>query len=255
MSADTHLSGVSVSTMHGPRLKAVIRRFNLEQKKLAREMGIDPSVFSRMLSGQQSIPIEVVQHVTRAAGITVGQFLDEAGYAIPGELVEALELATIKMQQLPIAPAPPRLRRLDARPASDDAPRAPLSFLGLPLVERVADAPDPTGRLVEIPSRMAREGANAVVEVAGNQWRSSGILPGDHLYVRLTRALQEAHGQVVLCEIDGMEDIAILERITVRKVRLTSGREGHQQIQLEVPSPRLKISGVIVGRAGAVPAW
>ena len=255
MSADYPPGRVSVSAMHGPRLRALIRRNKLEQKKLAKELGIDPSVFSRMLSGQQQLPIEVVQHVTRAAGITVGQFLDEEGYAIPGELVEALETATIKMRQLPIAPAPPRLRRLEWRPAPDDGVRAPLTFLGLPLVEQVADAPDPSGRPVEVPNRMVREGANAVVEVAGPQWRSSGILPGDHLYVRLLRGLQEADGQVVLCEVDGKEDIAILERLTASKVRLTSGQEGHPQIQLDVPSPRLKISGVVVGRLGNPPRW
>src|SRR5215213_703437 len=189
--------------MVGARLKALIRRTRLKQSDLARDLDIEESALSRMLNGKQVLPFEVVHHITRAAGITVSELLAEPGYVLPHELVDALETVVAEARRLPIALPMPRLRRLEARPTPADAARAPLTFIGMPQVALVADAPQPSLRVADIPPRLAAAGANAVIEVMGTQWRESGILPGDQLFVRLTRSLHEADREVVVCEIDG----------------------------------------------------
>jgi transcriptional regulator with XRE-family HTH domain len=237
--------------MIGPRLKELIDSHGWLQKEIAIEVGISAAKLNRMLNGSRPVTIDVAVHVTRRAGITLGAFLGETGFGVPPGVIAALDDALNTLRKVEGGAVPPLRKKKTA--SAPDKQRAVIIPLGSMLQEgsQVADA---DAAWIEIPSRYARLGPITAYQITSSLWRSGGIERDDILFVLAAEGLSDADGRLVVGETDGVPDIARLERLELRRVRLTSARDHHPQVVREVDKD-FRLIGVIVGRLGALPPW
>jgi SOS-response transcriptional repressor LexA len=208
------------------RLRVAIEKSGKKHSAIARDAGVAPETLSRILNAAHAHPsFDTIVRIARAVNENVGWLLDERGFALSGD----------EQKQL----------------------RKVVGFLDDALVGTVAHRPErPESNAVaagatEIPRLYATRGARLVYEAAGESMIGAGIADRDLLFVKPTRNLREGAGRVVVCRLDGVEYVKLLD-VRAGRIRLISRNERYAPIEVTEGSNRFELIGIVVGRSGAV---
>lgn len=158
------LSDPHIEAMNAPWFKKMQRMAGVTAEDLAREIGRDRSVVSKIYSGQRSMTLEFAQGFARVLNVPLSEVLTQAGMASPDTA------ATLD----------PDAKARDATPFTADARTRN--------VEAMADA-------------LGREDGMEIMQIRSNAMSLEGYLSGDYCLVDKRQADRVGPGDVVLAQI------------------------------------------------------
>lgn len=203
------------------RMRAAVARSGKKQSAIARDAGVAPETLSRILTSSSTHPsFDVVMRIARALNENVGWLLDERGFSLSGEEEKKLREVVRFLDDTLLAPAP----RLDDRNA----------------ITATAD----------IPRTYSVRGARLAYEATGDSMLGAGIIDGDVLYVRPVRSTREANGRIVVCRVDDVTYVKVLD-VRARRIRLVSRNDRYAPIEIG-DANRFELIGIVVGRTGTL---
>lgn len=206
------------------RLRAAVARSGKKHSAIAAEAKISPATLSRILNSRMSPTFDSVVRIAHAVDETVGWLLDERGFA----------LSTEEQRQI----------RKAARILED-------STSALAMHRRIRHEPNAVSAGdAEVPRAYTVRGARLVYEAAGDSMIGAGIADRDLLFIKPIRSTREAAGRIVICRVDDVVYVRVLD-VRAGRVRLLSRNERYAPI--EVPeSAGFELIGVVVGKTGAI---
>ncbi|PYQ29517.1 MAG: hypothetical protein DMF56_11160 [Acidobacteria bacterium] len=204
------------------RLRDAVVRSGRKQSWIAKEAGIAPETLSRVLTSSLSNPsFDVVIRIARALNESVGWLLDERGFSLSTDEQKQLREVVRFLDDM-LAGATPHRERPESNALAASA---------------------------EIPRAYHVRGARLAYETSGDAMSGAGILDGDVVYVRPMRGTREANSRVVVCRVDDVEYIRVLD-VRAGRVRLLSRNDRFAPIDVE--ASRFELIGIVVGRTGAL---
>lgn len=190
---------------------------------IAADAGVAPETLSRIINSPSARPeFETIARIAHAADENVGWLLDERGFSLSaGELARVREAVDV-LQHALLKSAPPK------RDAA-----------ALPNAEAVA--------------RRSRETrwpeARLVYRAVGETMIDTGIANGDLLFVRPTRDIRGAAGNIVVCRLGHATYVKQLELLNGR-IRLLSRNHRFAPIAVDEESDDFELIGIVIGRSG-----
>jgi SOS-response transcriptional repressor LexA len=206
------------------RLRSAVERSGKSRAVVARDAGIAPETLSRILNNKHANPaFETVARIMYAVDEGVGWLLKESGFELSADERRQLEREIRFLQDVLAITQPP------------------------PIAPSVVPSPS-----AEVPRVYAVRGARFVYQACDNSMMSSGIIDGDHLFVKSTRELRGAVNRIVVCRVQGIFHVRFLE-VRDRRIRLVSGNQPHVAIEIALePTPaEFELIGVVIGRSTA----
>jgi len=113
--------------------------------------------------------------------------------------------------------------------------------------------PRSNARLVastDIPHEYVVQGARLTYEAVDDSMSGTGIAKGDVLFVRPSSNREDAHGQIVICRVDGADHVGVLD-VRADRLRLLSRNKRYPPLPISKES-RFELIGIVVGRTGLV---
>lgn len=229
----------------GERLRAAIDRKNKSHAWVAEEVGITPASLSAILTGKTADPsFFTVLAIARVIDEPLSAIADDPlTFWSADELARLGEVGGWLVQRTtrqgagtPLA-IPPRRKQRSARAAVHPV----AAGAGVELYPDAFEV-----RRHRIPSKYARQGANAVFSVQGESMTGENIFPGDLLYVHRTPQPAEALDRIVVCSVD---DMIVVKRLRSRRRRLVleSAHPDHKPMTVDENSSRFRLIGIVVG--------
>lgn len=208
------------------RLRAAVERSGKKQSAIARDAGLAPETLSRILTSANHRPtFDTIVRIARAVNENVGWLLNERGFALSSDEQKQLRKVVRFLDDILTGTAAQRRERLEpnAVPAS----------------------------VSEIPHSFKFRGARLAYEAAGDSMIGAGIADRDLLFVKPTRSMREATGKVVVCRVDAVEYVKLLD-VRAGALRLLSRNDRYPPIDVPEEANRFELIGVVVGRSGAL---
>lgn len=207
------------------RLREAVARSGKKHSVVAHDAGVAPETLSRILNAAHQNPsFETILRIAHAVGENVGWLANERGFFLSSDEQKELQKAVALLGDV--------LRATKRR--ERQAPNA-----------AVVAAPG------EIPRAYANRGARLVYEATDDSMIGAGIAEHDLLFVKPLRSLREAAGRVAVCRISGEDYVKIID-VRGGFIRLLSRNDHYPPIELPESTPRFELTGVVVGRSGAL---
>lgn len=230
----------------GERLRAAIDAKKLTHAWVAEEVGMTKTALSNILTGASKDPsFFTVLAIARVIREPLSAIVDDPSIFWTNEELGRLrdtgqwlvERASRESAGTPIEIPPRRKGRRQNRATVMPVAATP----GMVLYPDAFEMPKR-----RIPKRYAALHANAVFSVQGESMTGENIHPGDLLYVRRTRATEDALDRIVVCLVD---DMILVKRLRTRgrKLVLESAHRGHKPMTVDEDSSRFRLIGIVVG--------
>ena len=203
------------------RLRNAIQKSGKSHRAIAAEAGIDPTTLSRILNGHMEPVFSTVIRLASAVHENVGWLLGERGFSLSKEQEKELQ-SVIRLLNTTLDQQAPRDPRSNARLVAS----------------------------TDIPHEYVLQGARLTYEAIDDSMSGTGIAKGDVLFVRPSTNREDAHGQIVICRIDGADHVGVLD-VRADRIRLLSRNKRYPPIPIRKDS-RFELIGIVIGRTGLV---